>query len=158
MMQIHLARLGQQVGINFGFGGKTGNTKDSHRLIALAYKKGGEKQQTRMVEELFNSYFEVNEDITDRSVLIARAKKVGLDESEIKAYLESGAGGDEVDREVMDAKKKFVSGVPNFTIQGRYEVQGAEEPSAFLGIFDKIRSSGGGGGMANGVEGSGQTC
>lgn len=51
VMQGHLARLGQQVGINFNFGGKTGNTRDSHRLIQLGKSKG-EEMQTKVVEQL----------------------------------------------------------------------------------------------------------
>lgn len=133
-MQTHLLRLGKQVGINFAFGGKTGNTRDSHRLIQLAKTKS-EGTQTRVVEELFNSYFEANEDITDREVLIARGVKGGLDEAETRKWMESDDGGAEVDKEVSAANRKFIGGVPNFTINGKYEVQGAEEPEAFLQVF-----------------------
>jgi predicted DsbA family dithiol-disulfide isomerase len=114
MMQGHLARLGKQVGIDFNFGGKTGNTRDSHRLIQLAKTKG-EDMQTKVVEQLFNAYFEVNEDITDREVLIKRGVAAGLDETETREWMENGKGGSEVDREVTDAQRKFISGVPNFT-------------------------------------------
>jgi predicted DsbA family dithiol-disulfide isomerase len=31
--------------------------------------------------------------------------------------------------------------VPNFTINGRYEVQGAEEPAAFLQVFGEIKDT-----------------
>lgn len=114
MMQNHLARLGKQVGIDFAFGGKTGNTRDSHRLIQLAKTKG-EGVQTRVVEELFNSYFEANEDITDMEVLISRGVKGGLDEAEVREWMGSGKGGEEVDKEVVQANRKFIGGVPNFT-------------------------------------------
>ena len=114
MMQGHLARLGKQVGIDFAFGGKTGNTRDSHRLIQLAKTKGSE-MQTKTIEQLFNAYFEKNEDITDREVLIARGVKAGLDETEAREWMESDKGGKEVDKEVTQAQEKFISGVPNFT-------------------------------------------
>lgn len=140
VMQGHLARLGKQVGTDFAFGGKTGNTRDSHRLIQLAKTKG-EDMQTKVVEQLFNAYFEANEDITTRDVLIARGVKAGLDESEVRDWMESGKGGPEVDKEVAQAQHKFISGVPNFTINGKYEVQGAEEPSAFLQIFGEVKDT-----------------
>ncbi|KAJ9621535.1 hypothetical protein H2203_007022 [Taxawa tesnikishii (nom. ined.)] len=127
MMQQHLSRLGGQLGINFAFGGKTGNTRDSHRLIQLGKTKGLETQD-KVVRALFESYFERNEDITSREVL-----------EEAREWLESGKGGEEVDREVGDAQRRFVSGVPNFTINGRFEIQGAEEPDAFLDAFERIR-------------------
>ena len=113
-MQTHLARVGKQVGIDFGFAGKTGNTRDSHRLIQLAKTKG-EDMQTKVVEQLFNSYFEENEDITDREILIARGIKAGLDKSEVTDWMQSEKGGPEVDKEVIQANRKFIGGVPNFT-------------------------------------------
>lgn len=140
-MQGHLARLGKQVGIDFAFGGKTGNTRDSHRLIQLGKTKG-EEVQTKVVESLFNAYFEENEDITSREVLIARGVKAGLDEQETRDWMESGKGGDEVDKEVAKAQMQFISGVPSFTINGQYEIQGAEEPAAFLQVFGEIKDTG----------------
>lgn len=122
MMQIRLAQIGSQIGINFAFGGKTGNTRDAHRIIQLAKTKS-EATQTRVVEELFNAYFEKNEDITDHRVLAQRAVQGGLDEAEVKEWLDSDKGGSGVDREVNSAQRRFVSGVPNFTVNGQFEVQ-----------------------------------
>ena len=154
VMQAHLARLGKDIGINFKYGGKTGNTRDSHRLIQLGKTKG-EDVQTRVVEELFNAYFENEEDITERETLVRRGVQAGLEEKEVREWMESGAGGEEVDREVMEAKRKFVTGVPNFTINGRYEVQGAEEPAKFLEIFSDIKGTEGSGRTGKRVEGDG---
>jgi predicted DsbA family dithiol-disulfide isomerase len=154
VMQAHLARLGKDIGINFKYGGKTGNTRDSHRLIQLGKTKG-EDVQTRVVEELFNAYFENEEDITESETLVKRGVKAGLEEKEVREWLESGAGGEEVDREVMEAKRKFVTGVPNFTINGRFEIQGAEEPAAFIRVFDEIKDTEGSGDMGKRVEGDG---
>lgn len=148
VMQGHLAKLGKQVGIDFAFGGKTGNTRDSHRLIQLGKTKG-EDVQTKVVESLFNAYFEENEDITSQEVLITRGVKAGLDEKETRQWMESGKGGDEVDKEVAKAQMQFISGVPNFTVNGQYEVQGAEEPAAFLQIFEQIKGTKG----SNGTNG-----
>ena len=155
VMQDHLARLGKQVGIDFAFGGKTGNTRDSHRLIHLGKTKS-EGMQTKVVEQLFNAYFEANEDITDQEVLIQRGIKAGLDEEEVRDWMTSGKGGSEVDKEVKQAGQKWISGVPNFTINGQYEVQGAEEPAAFLQVFGEVKDSQDG---AMGKVGSGgNTC
>jgi predicted DsbA family dithiol-disulfide isomerase len=154
VQQAHLARLGKDIGINFKYGGKTGNTRDSHRLIQLGKTKG-EDVQTRVVEELFNAYFENEEDITEKETLVKRGVQAGLEEQEVREWLESGAGGEEVDREVMEAKKKFVTGVPNFTINGRFEIQGAEEPAAFLRVFDEVKDTEGSGNTGKRVEGDG---
>ncbi|KAK4574016.1 hypothetical protein LTR86_001777 [Recurvomyces mirabilis] len=140
VMQGHLLRLGKQVGIDFGFKGMTGNTRDSHRLIQLGKTKG-EEMQTKVVEQLFNAYFEVNEDITSKEVLIQRGIKAGLDEKETREWMDSDKGGPQVDQEVNEAQHKFITGVPNFTINGKYEVQGAEEPAAFLQVFGEVKDT-----------------
>ncbi|KAF2718492.1 thioredoxin-like protein [Polychaeton citri CBS 116435] len=150
MMQAHLARLGAQVGIKFAFGGKTGNTRDSHRVIQMGKAKGGDEGQGRVVEELFKAYFENEEDITSRGVLVRRAVAAGLDEAEVEDWLDSGKGGDEVDSEVKAARASFVGGVPNFRINGAYEIQGAEEPGTFLEVFKEIKDKGIGGGVVAG--------
>ena len=47
----------QTEGIHYTLNGKTGNTLNSHRLIALAGRQGTEVQD-RMVNSLFRAYFE----------------------------------------------------------------------------------------------------
>lgn len=133
-----LAAAGKDVGINFSFGGKTGNTRDSHRLIQLGKSKGPE-MQTKVVEALFKAYFEDEKDITSHEVLREAGVNSGLDEQEVKAWLESDKGGEEVDREVLEAQQKDISGVPNFTLQGKYEIGGAQDPEAFVKIFERIK-------------------
>ena len=129
----------KDVGINFKFGGKTGNTRDSHRLIQLGKSKSP-AIQTRVVEELFAAYFENEGDITSHAVLTSAGVKAGLDEKEVKEWLASDKGGKEVDLEVEQAQQNQISGVPNFTIQGKYEVGGAQDPGVFLRLFEKIRA------------------
>lgn len=134
-----LAQTGKEVGINFKFGGKTGNTRDSHRLIQLGKSKSP-ALQTRVVEELFSAYFENEGDITSHAVLTSAGVKAGLDEKEVKEWLASDKGGRAVDEEVEQAQQNQISGVPNFTIQGKYEVGGAQDPGVFLRLFEKIKA------------------
>ena len=134
-----LASAGKPVGINFKFGGKTGNTRDSHRLIQLAKTKGPE-MQTRVVEELFKSYFEQEGDITNHDVLKVAAKAAGLEGGEIEDWLGSDKGGKEVDKEVKEAQMMAISGVPHFTMQGKYEIGGAQDPEAFVQIFERVKA------------------
>ncbi|PSN61341.1 thioredoxin-like protein [Corynespora cassiicola Philippines] len=133
-----LGQLGHTEGINFKFGGKTGNTRDSHRLVQLGKTKGPQ-MQTRVIEELFAAYFENEKDITSRDHLIDAGAKAGLDRSEVAAWLDQGKGGKEVDKEVQDAYAQNISGVPNFTINDRFEVGGAQEPEAFLQLFERLK-------------------
>ncbi|KAH7081625.1 thioredoxin-like protein [Paraphoma chrysanthemicola] len=138
MMQERLSAIGRAEGINFKYGGRTGNTRDSHRLIQLGKTKGPHVQ-TRVIEELFAAYFENEKDITSQPVLIEAGVKAGLDEKEAKKWLESGKGGPEVDKEVKDAVEQNISGVPNFTINDRFEVGGAQDPVAFVQLFERLK-------------------
>ena len=70
------------------------------------------------MQQLGRDYFEANEDITDRNVLIASGVKAGLEGMEVRDWMESDRGGAEVDRDVAEAREKL-SGVPNFTIASR---------------------------------------
>lgn len=133
-----LAATGQENGIAFKFGGRTGNTRDSHRLIQLG-KTHSPALQTRVVEELFAMYFENEGDITDKESLVRCALKAGLEEKEARGWLDGEGGGKEVDVEVEGAKRGGVSGVPNFTVNGKYEVGGAQDPGVFVRLFEKIK-------------------
>ncbi|KAJ5090356.1 thioredoxin [Penicillium argentinense] len=146
-MFTRLSAVGKAEGINFSFGGNTGKTRDSHRVIWFA----GEQEksfpssvgevggiQTRVVENLFRAYFEEEKNITHRDVLVDAAVKAGLERSSVDALLDTDEGGEEVDGEAGNAARKLVSGVPFFEI-GRYVVEGADEPETFLEIFGKVR-------------------
>lgn len=121
-------------------GGKTGNTRDSHRLIQLGKTKSP-ATQTRVVEELFSAYFENEGDITSHAILKAAGIKAGLEEKEVVEWLKSDRGGPEVDREVESAQRNQISGVPNFTLQGKFEVGGAQDSSVFLRLFERIKAA-----------------
>ncbi|KAI0160208.1 DSBA-like thioredoxin domain-containing protein [Xylariaceae sp. FL1272] len=139
MMQQRLLMIGKEEGINFAFSSRTGNTRDSHRLIQLAKTKGNDVEN-RVVTELFKSYFEGAGDITSTETLVTAAERAGLSTTEVKDWLSTGKGGPEVDKEVQEAYAKNIHGVPNFTIQG-HDVGGAQEPETFLEIFSQIKES-----------------
>ncbi|SRR6266480_2271423 len=154
MMQQRLNMTGKADGIDFKFGGKTGNTRDSHRLVQLGKSKSPQ-MQTRVVEELFRAYFENEQDITSHDVLKQAGVKAGLEEKEVTEWLESDHGGKQVDEEVANAKSMFISGVPNFTIEDRYKLEGAQDPEAFLQVFEAVVALGGAGIRSSKV---GETC
>lgn len=113
---------GKGHGINFSYGGNTGNTYDSHRLISLAAKQN---KQDVMVEELFSNYFEQEKCISNRAVLLAAAEKVGVEGA--AAMLDCDAERREVDADLRRYQHgKRISGVPYFIINGGvFEESGA---------------------------------
>ena len=133
-----MTAVGKDVGIDFSFGGKTGSTRDAHRLAQLGKAKGTDVQKG-VVEELFAAYFENEKDITSHDVLREAAVRAGLDEGEVKAWLESDKGGPEVVKEVMESQMRGVSVVPNFVLQDKYEIGGAQDAEAFVSCFEKLK-------------------
>ncbi len=85
---------------SFKWGGRIGNTRDSHRLIELAWSEGGAALQDRVVEALFHAYFEAEANLGDEAVLLAAAVKAGMDESRVRAFLRSDELVSTVDADV----------------------------------------------------------
>lgn len=145
-MQGLVARLravGEPEGINFSFGGNTGSTKDSHRLLYQVGQQYGGEKQTLVAKALFKSYFENEENVTDKKVLLRAAldSGAGLSEKEVKGWLDSDVGRAEVDKEADEARENWIQGVPHFLIQGQYAVEGAEDPAQFLKVFSTIKNA-----------------
>ena len=149
-----LRSAGQDCGITFSFKGRTGNTLDSHRLIEYAgrldagHSRSEEGRdgmvpyrnlQTTLVEHLFSAYFEHEQDIADHAVLVAAAASVDMDEQRVRKLL----AGDELADQVRDAANKNrsdgINGVPHFTINDEFFVEGAQEPAAFLMLFNRLK-------------------
>jgi predicted DsbA family dithiol-disulfide isomerase len=133
-----LRNIGAQEGITFSFAGKLGNTRDSHRLIHLGKAKGPEVEN-RVVMELFRDYFEGTGDVTSFETLVRVGVKSGIEAEEVRAWLENGSAGEEVDAEVVEAREKGIHGVPHYIIQGKYEVGGGQDPQAFMELFARVK-------------------
>jgi len=136
-----MTETGRAVGINFSYGGYTGNTFDSHRLIWKAREEGGSALQDKVVESLFKAYFEEEKSMGEIAVLVACAKRAGMDEADVRGFLEdaSGPGAREVRRELDGfGRRHRVSGVPFFVFNDRYGVSGAQPPAEILSVFERL--------------------
>ncbi|KAI1319235.1 hypothetical protein EDD11_004629 [Mortierella claussenii] len=134
LIRNRMIQVGKEEGINFSYNGNTVNTLDSHRLIAFAAKKG---KQDEMMTELFQNYFEQDK-CGEVSTLIESAAKVGLDRAEVEQFLKSDEGLKEIQEEIEKAKMEGITGVPNITIGNKYVLSGAQEPTTFEDVFNKI--------------------
>lgn len=153
IMRQRLISAGSEAGIKFKFGGRTGNTLDSHRLLEYAkridrestphgagdVRSGSQSLQTRLAEGFFVDYFECEQDITDHVVLARAAKRAGMDEQEALKFLGGKELVDEVASEAQAAREEGVSGVPRFTLNEDFEIEGAQEPNAFLMLFQRLK-------------------
>lgn len=111
--------------------------QNSHRLIYWAGQEGGAEAQDRLVEQLFKGYFTEEQYINDRDFLLRAAEEAGLPPDGARAVLDDPATWrDEVRAELEHAHALGVSGVPHFTIGGRYSLGGAQDPSTFQRAFE----------------------
>ncbi|KAK9825745.1 hypothetical protein WJX74_003649 [Apatococcus lobatus] len=124
-----------QEGLAYSMDGLTGNTLDSHRLIAAAGQQGPQVQDA-LVEELFSNYFTQGKYINDPEVLKAAGQKAGVTDSDAVVK-----DKDRLRAEVIEELQSFargVTGVPYFIIDGKYALSGAQEPAAFEEAFARL--------------------
>ena len=137
-----MQETGLKEGINFSYGGYTGNTFDSHRLIWKAKEVGGIDLQDKVVESLFKAYFEEEKSMGDLSVLIDCANRVEgmMDDVSVKEFLEqSNNGKNETLKELEEYRRVYgVSGVPFFIFNDKYSLSGAQPPDEILSVFKKL--------------------
>lgn len=136
-----MAQVSASEGLHFKFGGKTGVSRNGHRLVHYAQNHGGEEAQNKTMVGLWRRYFEQEVDITELDVLVEIGVEAGLGRAEeVKKYLERGDDGREVDLLAEEARQKGISGVPHYEIQGTWQISGAQEPLAFETVFKRWKN------------------
>ena len=128
-----------QEGLTFDFDKQliSPNTRNSHRLIALAKKNG---KQLEMKEALMKAYFTDGIDLTKTENLVNVATAVGLDASEVANYLSTTQGLAEVLAEEKLNIQRGISGVPFYIINNQYGISGAQPSEVFAEAILNISS------------------
>jgi predicted DsbA family dithiol-disulfide isomerase len=111
------------------------NTFDAHRLIAWA---AGQDRQADMLDALQRAHFRDGIDVGSRPALADVAAGIGLDPAEARAYLESEAGTRAVNADLAEARELGITSVPTYVIDGKYAVQGAQEPATLVAALEEI--------------------
>ncbi|KAG9254657.1 thioredoxin-like protein [Emericellopsis atlantica] len=132
-------------GIDICLMGRTGPSRNSHKLIALALQQRGPSAQSRVVEALFLGHFGGEEDITDDEWLVTvGTTHGGLQASDVRRALKSEEAGEEIDNEAQAVRlERDVRAVPCVTVQGKYRVGGYQEEAVFDKLFESIWANGG---------------
>ena len=120
-LEDRVAASGAEDGIHFRFDliKKTPNTFHAHRLVWLAGQQG---DQNTIVENLFQSYFLLGEDIGVLEVLRQIAGRSGLE------FPTGDHAKQAVKAEEEFAQRQGVNGVPSFFIGGKPMASGAHKP------------------------------
>ncbi|SDS45296.1 Predicted dithiol-disulfide isomerase, DsbA family [Paenibacillaceae bacterium GAS479] len=131
----NLGRQAGEMGLNFNFDVmKTGNTFDSHRLMAWAVEQG---KGDELAERLFKAYFTDGLLLQDRQVLVALAGEVGLSAEEAGQVLASDRYSELVRAEEQVGSELGIRGVPFYVMDRKLGVSGAQSPAAFLQVLQQ---------------------
>jgi len=133
---------GVDEGIAFGDSPKarSPNTLSAHALMVLA--ADDVQLQNKMAEKLFHAHHVDCEDIGDRAVLLRIAGELGMDAAEVTTALDSTGLEAKVGGLIEESKRRGVSGVPFFIINGQYGISGAQPVDSFVAAFDQISEAG----------------
>ncbi|WP_175838499.1 DsbA family oxidoreductase [Burkholderia anthina] len=136
-MDAHVAAAGRVAGLDFNYDkvAITPNTLRAHRLMAFAQGKGDPKRTDDLFEAIFAAYFTRGENIGDVDVLVNVASGVGFDADEVREFLASRRGEDDVLAKEVDAQSAGVRGVPLFTIGGA-TINGAQPTHVLKEVMD----------------------
>lgn len=131
-----LTRLGAAEEISFRFDliERVPNTRPAHRLMKLAETQG---RQSSLADALYHAFFSEGRDIGEREVLLSIASAAGLGSDAAAECLDD----ERIDRIVLaeeaQARKAGVTGVPDFMVNKRLFVVGAQSEATLLGAFDR---------------------
>jgi len=138
-MQQVLKNRGDEVGIKFQGDPIMYSTWRAHRLLLLAWKKGGSEPQSKLLNALYSTSFERGENVGDVDVLSRLAEETGLmSKEEAIEFLKSDELKADVQRMVSCAQRNGVSGVPFTVIDGRWAISGGQTSEVFHKIFEKL--------------------
>ena len=133
----HIKQLGTNVGFNFYFKKNKilPNTFLAHRLIWYA---GQKEKQNDMSEKLFEAYFTYGENIGLKENLIRLSVSIGMNNREIRNFLDSNKGVEEVLYQENLIREKNISGVPTYVINDKYLLQGGQEAETIVSFLKRI--------------------
>lgn len=132
-----LKQLGKAEGINFNFDKlkRVPNSLDAHRLMKLAQTE--QLSTSDVAERILRGFFEDGLDIADRDVLIDIGGGSGLSPAEINRTLDSDESRRIVLSQEAHVRQSGVTGVPDFLVNRRLFVVGAQSTENLVRIFDR---------------------
>lgn len=133
----HVTKVAAVEGLNFDFTNQhvSPNTTSAHRVIWFAKTKG---KHLETKEALMKAYFEQGIDLSKKENLVKVAVRVGLNEEEVIALLESEKGLAEVTFAEQTNYQRGITGVPFYIINNKYGISGAQPAEAFVEALTNI--------------------
>jgi len=132
-----LTTEGKMEGVNFRFDklSRVPSTLNAHRLMKLAETERANTSD--LAEEFLKGFFESGLDIGDRDVLIELATRHGLEISDINKTLDDDLSRRAVLAQEAQVRQGGIIGVPDFLVNKRLFVVGAQSTEALVSAFDR---------------------
>ncbi len=132
-----LVRTGKEQGIEFRFDRITHvrNTMNAHRLMNLAEKQGADT--SILADRILTGFFSEGLDISSPDVLEEMGAVVGLGSAEIINTLADARSKDIVLSQEAQVRRSGVTGVPDFLVNKRLFVMGAQRTENLVTVFDR---------------------
>jgi predicted DsbA family dithiol-disulfide isomerase len=112
------------------------NTRDAHRVIALAGEAGEAGVQDAVVGRLFRAHHAEGRDLNDHGTLAELAGEAGLDG--VTEMLAAGGGEAAVTEQVERARAMGVNGVPFVVFEDTWAVSGAQPAEVFESALREV--------------------
>ncbi len=136
-MTDRLTEVGTEEGITFNFGDEwlAVNTLPLHQLLHVA---GSEGFKADLKERFLKAYFDENLHLNQTDVLVDIMKEFGWEPEKTTEVLGDDRIAYAVTQEIAHYQQLGVNAVPFFIINEHYGISGAQPPSVFLEVFDKV--------------------
>jgi predicted DsbA family dithiol-disulfide isomerase len=133
----HLTATGAAEGIRFRFDRITRipNTLNAHRLMKLAETEG--VSTSGLAENILRGFFEDGLDISARDVLVDIGDRSGLSSVSVNKTLDDATTRQIVLSQEAQVRRSGVSGVPDFLVNKRLFVMGAQSTESLVTVFDR---------------------
>ena len=116
------------------------NTRQAHMLLRWALTVAEPEAQNRLKEALFRAHFQQRLNVSDRAVLLDIAEGQGFDRAKANAALDDPALAQAIEHEEAFAAQNGVRSVPTFVVNGKYILQGSNDPENFKQALIKLAS------------------
>jgi predicted DsbA family dithiol-disulfide isomerase len=114
------------------------NTRDCHKLLAMALEQAGPEVQTALKLALFRAHFNQRRNLGDRTVLLDIAAECGLHREAAKAALDDPDLEARVLAEQYQAWDMNISGVPAMIVNGKFLIPGAQAPEVYVNALRRV--------------------
>lgn len=132
-----LESTGKKTGIDFRFDQieRVPNTLNAHRVMNLAESRG--LNTSSLADRILGAFFTHGLDIAEPGVLAEIGAQSGLEKGAVLAVLEDEKSRNVVLSQEAQVRQSGVVGVPDFLVNKRLFVVGAQQTDKLVNVFDR---------------------